>query len=153
MHEKDRIAAELRKAFDGNAWHGPALSELLGDISAADAAARPIENAHTIWEIVLHIAAWENVVRARLEGKTLDEPAEGDWPPANGSNERAWNTARKRLNDAQAGLVEVVNKLSDPQLEQLAPGTSRTLYETLHGAVQHNLYHAGQIALLKRALA
>lgn len=152
MQETNRIAAELKKAFAGNAWHGPALSELLNDVSAEDAAARSVPAAHTICEIVLHIAAWENVVRARLEGKILDEPIEGDWPPVEASNVQSWNSARKRLADAHSELLAAVNKLKDSQLDNLAPGTQRTLYETLHGVIQHNLYHGGQIALLKRAL-
>jgi uncharacterized damage-inducible protein DinB len=153
MQERDRIAAELKKAFDGNAWHGPALTETLSGVSARDASARPVGNAHTIWEIVLHIAAWENVVRSRVKGRALAEPAEGDWPDVAGEDEQSWQLARERLSRAQSDLLATIAKLDDAQLDELAPGTDRTLYETLHGVVQHNLYHAGQIAVLRKALS
>ncbi|HTS08685.1 MAG TPA: DinB family protein, partial [Candidatus Eisenbacteria bacterium] len=67
--EATRIADQLRRAFDGSAWHGPALLEILADVDAAAAAARPIANVHSIWELVLHIAAWDGAGLRRLAGK------------------------------------------------------------------------------------
>ena len=152
MQETNRIAGELEKAVEGNAWHGPALNELLKGVSAPQAAARPIGNAHTIREIVLHIAAWENVVRGRIEGRVVDEPDEGDWPDVNGTDETAWARAREQLKSAQEKLLAAISKLSDERLSDKAPGSDRTIYETLHGVIQHNLYHAGQIAILKKGV-
>ncbi len=93
MTEVARIADQLRRAFRGKAWHGPALRELLADVSAERAAARPIPNAHTIWEIVLHLAAWDDAVLRRLEGRRTDVPDEGDWPPVREVGEAAWGRA------------------------------------------------------------
>src|ERR1043165_1257515 len=81
MSEATSIADELKEIHNGNAWHGPSLQESLAGLTAEQAAARPIPNAHSIWEIVAHIGAWENVIRQRLEGKSLTQPEEGGFPP------------------------------------------------------------------------
>jgi uncharacterized damage-inducible protein DinB len=67
--EAARIADQLRRAFDGSAWHGPALLELLEDVNAATAAAKPLAKVHSIWELVLHIAVWDGVALRRLSGE------------------------------------------------------------------------------------
>ncbi|HEV2884620.1 MAG TPA: hypothetical protein VGW36_07165, partial [Pyrinomonadaceae bacterium] len=59
MKENERIAGQYEKAFEGGAWHGPSVLELVRDISAAESAAHPISEAHSIWELALHIEAWE----------------------------------------------------------------------------------------------
>jgi len=66
--EVRRIQRQLEHTFNGPAWHGPALLELLADVNAGKAAARPIAGAHSIWELVLHIAAWDKAVARRLAG-------------------------------------------------------------------------------------
>jgi hypothetical protein len=65
--ETDRIAGQLHGAYRGPAWHGPSLKAILSDVTAERAALRPIGNAHSIWEIVLHITAWMRIARERLE--------------------------------------------------------------------------------------
>ena len=66
MTETFRLADQIRRAFEGNAWHGDSVLELLAGMSARTAAVRPIKNAHTIWEILPHIAAWDDAVRRRI---------------------------------------------------------------------------------------
>jgi len=68
MEETKRIADQLQRAFEGEAWHGPSLRELLAEVSAEKAASRPLALAHNIWEIVLHVAAWHGGVKRRLDG-------------------------------------------------------------------------------------
>lgn len=67
-----RIADQLKRAFEGEAWHGPALLEILGDVDGSKAARRPIADAHTIWELTLHVAGWDGVVVRRLRASTLE---------------------------------------------------------------------------------
>ena len=78
--EVERIRDQFRRAFDGEAWHGPSVLQLLNGITAEQAAAHPIPGAHSIWELVLHVAAWRGAVAARLGGKSPDLPDVGDWP-------------------------------------------------------------------------
>jgi hypothetical protein len=68
IEENVRIADQLKRAFEGDAWHGPAVLEVLQGVTARAAASKPIPGAHSIWELVLHIAAWDGVIRRRMEG-------------------------------------------------------------------------------------
>ena len=151
MSEIANIVDEAKKAYAGNAWHGPALLEILSDVSAAQAAAKPLPAAHSIWEIVLHIAGWQGVASHRAKGEPLAEPLMGDWPPVTDQSPEAWEKALANLGSAQQELIKQISSLPEPALKQTAPGTDYSVYFMLHGVIQHTLYHAGQIALLKRA--
>jgi uncharacterized damage-inducible protein DinB len=152
MSEVQRIVEELRQAFEGPAWHGPAVRALLAEVSAEKAAARPLAHAHSIWEIVLHIATWEDVVRRRLAGEVIgDLPDDQDWPPVGDTNAEAWQRTLQHLEHTNRTLREAVAKLDDIRLAEDVPGKNHSVYVMLHGIIQHDLYHAGQIALLRRA--
>src|SRR5215208_2770498 len=97
MKEIKGVADQLKRAYEGGAWHGPSIKEILADVTATQAASHPIPGTHSIWEIVLHIAAWEGVVRSRLEGDYLEEPAEGDWPAVEDGSEASWKEALAKL--------------------------------------------------------
>src|SRR5579859_8084280 len=84
------IADQLRRAFYGEAWHGPALIELLADVDACTAAARPLANAHSIWELVLHVAAWDNAAIIRLDGEKCQPTGSDNFPPVSKPTEAAW---------------------------------------------------------------
>ncbi|HEV8486831.1 MAG TPA: DinB family protein [Blastocatellia bacterium] len=151
MNEIANIVDEATKAYEGNAWHGPALKELLSDVSAAQAAAKPLPAAHSIWEIVLHIAGWQGVASQRLKGESVAEPMFGDWPAVTDKSPESWEKALTRLGSAQDELITQISRLSESALQETAAGTDYSVYFMLHGVIQHTLYHAGQIALLKRA--
>lgn len=159
MPETKRIADQLQRAFTGPAWHGPSLMEALSDVTAAQAFAQPIPNAHSIWQLVLHIAAWMDAVRERIEDGPVREPADGDWPEINDASEAGWQSTLTLLAQRQQALLNVIANLTDEQLKKRLgdahdpPSASGySAYYNLHGAIQHNLYHAGQIVLLKKLL-
>ncbi len=159
MPEPIRLANQLQLALNGDAWHGPPLAELLSDVTAAEAAAYPIPGAHSIWEITLHINAWLREVHRRLGGKAPGQPEEGDWPVPGEVTPAKWNLARKTVQSTGAELVAAIRATAERKLDEVvgderdAPlGTGVTYYTTLHGVIEHTLYHAGQIALLKRAV-
>jgi len=151
MNECQRIADQLRRAMEGDAWHGPALRELLQGVSPEVAAGRPIPGLHSIWEIVLHIAAWTEVVRRRLHGDPTRLTPDEDWPAVAAPTEQAWKAALDRLAQAQRALVDELASLSPDRLDEPIVAGMSSIYVTLHGVVQHHLYHAGQIAMLKKA--
>jgi uncharacterized damage-inducible protein DinB len=153
MSEAARIADQLRRAFDGEAWHGDSLFEILEGVSAKQAAARPIGNAHSIWELVLHIAAWDGVVLRRLGGVEVTLSDAENFPPVKDASETAWRKALAQVRRVHEELIEAVSVLPDSRLDEVVPGKEGahyTFYYMLHGVVQHELYHAGQIALLKK---
>jgi uncharacterized damage-inducible protein DinB len=156
--EITRIVDELQREHDGDPWHGTPLMRLLADVDHRRAAARPLPAGHTIWELVLHIAAWKNETRRRIGGAPAGEPVEGDWPRPAGDDAGSWRQALDALADAHRALIAAVRQLPEPQL--FAPindprdretGAGVSHYVLLHGIVQHDVYHAGQIALLKKA--
>jgi uncharacterized damage-inducible protein DinB len=150
QHEAVRIADQLRRAFDGSAWHGPGLMELLEDVDAATAAAKPVPTAHSIWELVLHIAVWDDAGLHRLAGQKWQPTGDLNFPPATRSTEAAWRKAVAQTKRTHNKLVKTVAALPDSRLGDRVPGKRYDFYHMLHGIAQHELYHAGQIAILKK---
>ena len=154
MTEIERILDQLKRAYEGNAWHGPSVRELLDGVNAEQAHARPLGNGHTIYELVRHIAVWEDVGRRRLQGDPADveisSPA--DWPPPNDTSEEAWEQAKAALDRGHLELVEAISKVAESRLDEPVYEGKSSVYVTLHGVIQHDLYHAGQIAILKKGL-
>ncbi|GAA4048890.1 hypothetical protein GCM10022409_39300 [Hymenobacter glaciei] len=162
MPEIPRLLDQLRHAFDGEPWCGPSLLTNLEGVTAAQAAQYPIKNAHSIWEIVLHVASWTAIVRRRLAGnKPLQPGAAEDWPALpNNLAETDWQAALAALHKAQQQLLAFVETLPENELDRVIgatfeppQGNSYTAYQMLHGVAQHYLYHAGQIVLLRKLLA
>lgn len=148
-NEAQRIADQLKRAFDGQAWHGPSLKEALEGVAVEQALARPIAGAHTIWELVAHIAGWEGVVARRLSGEAISEPAEGNFPEAPASAD--WDELVKRAFEQHDKLVEQMAALTEDDLRKRIDEKPYPAWFMAHGAVAHVAYHVGQIVLLKRA--
>jgi uncharacterized damage-inducible protein DinB len=150
--EVDRIVDQLERAFEGDAWHGSSISEILADIQCEVAAARPLPDAHSIWEIVLHTIVWQRTVRERLQGKPIRElPDHEDWPPVSDTSCEAWEETIRDLRTEYELLRDEARGWHDHDLGQTFEGQRYTVYQMLHGVIQHGLYHAGQIAVLKKA--
>src|ERR1700752_3204616 len=151
--EISRIIDELRREHEDDPWHGSPLSAILEGIDAARAAARPIPGAHSIWEIVLHMTSWKNETARRIRGAVACMPIEGDWPEVGAPTEERWQSALDRLETSHEGVVAGVKVLPESKLYEptndtrSAPlGTGVSHYVLLHGIVQHDVYHSGQIA-------
>jgi uncharacterized damage-inducible protein DinB len=154
MSECKRLADQIRRAFAGDAWHGDSVLEILSGVKAPTAAARPIKNAHTIWELVLHIAAWDDAVRRRAEGSVVSLSTRQNFPPVTNTSEAAWRKAVAHLTQTHEQLVKTVDAFPDARLQEQVQGKSPAYYTFFYmfaGIVQHELYHAGQIVLLKKS--
>jgi uncharacterized damage-inducible protein DinB len=154
MTEMERILDQLKRAFEGNAWHGPSVREALAGVTASQAHARPLANAHSIWELVQHVAVWEDVGHRRLAGDRaqIEISSPADWPPANDTSEAAWEQAKAVLDRGHEALRAAITRVDESRLDEPILEGMSTVYVTLHGVIQHDLYHAGQIAMLKKAL-
>ncbi|HXC71846.1 MAG TPA: DinB family protein [Pyrinomonadaceae bacterium] len=154
--EVERIRDQFHRAFEGEAWHGPSVLKLLEGITAQQAGAHPIAGAHSIWELTLHIAAWERACKRRLEGDPAQLSDQEDWRPINDTSEAAWESTKQHLIDNHRELLNAIAKVDDARLNEPIMKDPNipfsSVYVTLHGGVQHDLYHAGQIAMLKKAL-
>jgi uncharacterized damage-inducible protein DinB len=151
MSEISFIVDQLKLAFDGEAWHGPALMEILDGVNAKTAAARPLGKAHSIWELVLHISAWEKVVERRIHRQTMTLTDEQNFGHVARETEEAWQETIRTLRQNHSELIDSFSKMESSRLDEKVPGKDYDMRFMLTGAVQHVAYHAGQIALLKRA--
>jgi uncharacterized damage-inducible protein DinB len=151
MAEIDRIVDQLERAFNGDAWHGDPLMKILDGITASQAAAHPIAGAHSIWEIVNHLRAWKPAVEQRLSGKIVELTGDKDWPPVTDTSDSAWRNSVSDLRNRHESFLKAVRAFPKNKLSENAPNRDHSFYVLLHGMVQHDLYHAGQIAILKKA--
>jgi uncharacterized damage-inducible protein DinB len=176
MKEVRRVVDLIASVEHGDPWHGPSTREVLHGVTAEEAAERPIPNAHTIWEIVLHLTVWAREVRRRVLGGEAAIPGEGDWPEAPGPahpagaggapsaavpapSEGAWAASLADLAAAHATLLATLDDFPAGKLDErygtrrdqpLGAGT--TYGAMLYGVALHDAYHTGQIALLKKAM-
>jgi uncharacterized damage-inducible protein DinB len=153
--ESLRIADQLRRAFSGDPWHGSPLLDLLAGITAEKARARPLPSVHSIGELVVHIDVYLQVAFEATRGVPAPKlyGTEKDWPAPHEDSEAAWIAAQDRLFRNAEKLAETIEKFDDARLQAIVPGRSYDFYYLFHGIVQHSLYHAGQIAMLKKALS
>ncbi|HEU6451517.1 MAG TPA: DinB family protein [Gemmatimonadaceae bacterium] len=152
--EINRLEDQLRRTLEGEAWHGPSVLELLAGVSAAQAASHPIAGAHSIWELVLHIRTDYDLVLRRMAGDGRQLSAGEDWPACPAPTEENWRKSVQDLELMNRKMRQAVLDFPAERLDEpLVPEVSYTAYTQFIGVTQHHLYHAGQIALLKRALA
>ena len=159
MSRAKRLAGQIERTVTGPMWHGPALIDVLEGVTADLARNRPVPGAHSIWELVLHVTAWAEIARQRVNGQATGDPApEQNWPPVSASDPTSgsdpggdWALAVERLGESHRHLAADTRQLDDERLDALVPGLDHTVSVLLHGVVEHGTYHGGQIALLRRA--
>ena len=160
MAELSFLIDQLRRIYEGEAWHGPSLRDALSGLSATQAAARPLPHSHSIGELTHHVTAWIGEVTRRLQGGPPAMPVDGDFPPPGTSlTETEWSALLARLAERQASLLAAAAAFGSDRLGEKigatvsAPlGTGVSYRGMLYGLVQHTAYHAGQIMLLRRAI-
>jgi uncharacterized damage-inducible protein DinB len=151
--ELSRLEEQLRRALEGEAWHGPSILEILEGVSAERAAAHPIAGAHSIWELVLHLRSDYDLVLRRLGGDGTQLTESEGWPPVPEPSAENWSDAIRLLKQRNEDLRHAIRSFPVERLDQpLVPEVPYTAYTQLMGVTQHHLYHAGQMALLKKLL-
>jgi uncharacterized damage-inducible protein DinB len=152
MEEIEAIVDELQRAFKCDAWHGPALLETLEPVDASLATKRPIAGVHSVWEIVVHVSAWKRHVTRRLTSSSeVRVGDEEDWRQVGEQTVERWHDLLKTLRTSHLQLIETIRKFAPSKLDETVPGKDYSFRVMLHGCVQHDVYHAGQISLLTRA--
>lgn len=152
MSELSTAKAILRSAASGPAWHGPSVAQLLEGVTAECAATTPIPNVHSIWELLLHMDAWQVFALRLCEGDRVPM-LEGDdnWPPVKDRSDAEWDAAKASFMEHAHAIGECIATWDDAKLREPVPGAEFPFKVLLHGVAHHNLYHAGQIAILKKA--
>ena len=151
VNEVIRLTDQLERGFRGDAWHGPPLRSLLTGVDAAVASERQMSGVHSIWELTTHVTFWMDVVRRRLAGEVVSLQDGDDWAVIDTRTSFRWRDALAALDASHERLLAAVSELSPQDLERVVPDMGYTNYVMLHGVLQHNIYHAGQIAMLVKA--
>jgi uncharacterized damage-inducible protein DinB len=155
MHnELNRLYVQLEKSLEGDAWHGPSVLETLEGVTVEQATSHPIAGAHSIWELVLHLCGTYGLVLRRIssDGRQLTESE--DWPSVTEPTAEKWSDSIRVLKQLNDDLRQAIRSFPVEHLDQpLVSEVPYTAYTQFIGITQHDLYHAGQIALLKKALS
>ena len=154
--ECEQIADQLFSTLKGEAWYGDSVQEILEGVTCEQALSHPIPSAHSIWELVHHVDAWSKFAYGAVQGISIpgwpNMPQEQDFPPVIDKDDRAWQQAVRSLFANHLKLVEAIKGFGDSRLEATVPGRPYKFYRLFQSTTQHAVYHAGQIALLKKAL-
>jgi uncharacterized damage-inducible protein DinB len=151
--ELQRLEEQLERALEGEAWHGPSVLEVLEGVSAHQAAAHPVAGAHSIWELVLHLCSDYDLVLRRLGGDGRQLTESEDWPIVPEPSAENWSESVRKLKQLNAELRRAIGSFPRERLDEpLVPEAPYTAYTQFIGVTQHHLYHAGQMALLRKAL-
>jgi uncharacterized damage-inducible protein DinB len=142
----ERLLEQINAVYGGPAWHGPALRDLLDGVSEEQAQAHPVGAAHSIIELLAHIRVWMEVAARRIGGEVIASRGVQSWPQLGSFADEV-----AALERAQGRFADAVARLGTDDLDKNVPGKKHTIYAEVHGVLQHNTYHAGQIALLKKA--
>jgi len=148
----EQVELLVRQAYREKAWHGPNLRSSLRGVGVEEAVWRPASGRHSIWELVLHCAYWKQRVIARVTGTRESLPRKGtDWleVPAR-ADAAAWRADVRLLDEVHARLQSMVSALDARALSRKCPGRSRTRESELVGIAFHDVYHAGQVRLIRR---
>jgi len=152
VSEIQRLAGQIRRGYHGPAWHGPAIVELLRDVTAEEAAARPIAGSHSIWELTTHLKSWSEFVLGRLRGASGEVEEAQNFPQPAAASPDAWSQTLEELDGVKRELLSDVEHLAIERLDEPVAGRDYELDVLLRGVVEHDAYHGGQIAILKNAL-
>jgi hypothetical protein len=160
VDEMARIADQLERIFDGDPWYGPSTLEVLRGLAADEAAHRPIPQAHTIWEIALHLASWNREVARRLRTGAARDPEDGDWPEMPEPSPENWRWTVERVEASYRELIAQARRFPAARLDETVGeerdrplGSGVSFYVHLHGIVQHCAAHTAQMSLLRKAAA
>jgi len=154
MNEIHRIVDQLQRAHDGEPWYGDPLMIILDGVTAKVAADRS-RSAHSIWELLTHITVWQQEGARRLRDRNYRKLShEEDWPAITDTSEQAWKNTVQALVSAHHDLIAALRQFDPTSLDQTVSGSpNQSYYLVLHGVIQHTIYHAAQIALLKKQAA
>jgi uncharacterized damage-inducible protein DinB len=158
MDKKDellRIIDQFNLIYESDeAWHGPSVVQVLGEVSWQMANEKIMPNTHSIAELVYHITTWRIFVVKRLMGDTeFDVTKALDWKTFPIFDEFEWEALQMELSLSQQELISALeNKEDDEFLDEIVAGREYDFYTMLQGILQHDLYHIGQISIIKKGL-
>jgi uncharacterized damage-inducible protein DinB len=152
VNELQQILEQYDQTMTDEAWYGDPVWKILDGVDAHCAAAQSIPGTHTIWQLVMHMAFWEDVAARRFSGPVTPDEA-GNFPPTPAADEAAWRKTLDEFRASNQAFRAALSRLDPTRLSENTPGGQRSFRYVMVGVLQHDIYHAGQIALLKKAYA
>lgn len=152
MTERDRIKKLFRDLYSGDPWIDVTLDGTLQNIEAEKAAKKISAERNSIWQIVNHLISWRQNVLRRLEGEEIITPQNNYFEPVNDTSEEAWHSTLAKLEDTQRQWVSFLENFDEGRFSRVYADSHTTYYELIHGILQHDAYHLGQIVLLSKML-
>lgn len=150
MTERDRIKSLFEKLYHGDPWLDLNMVTELQDVTAAQAAKRALPDCNTIWEIVNHQISWRQNVLRRVHSEVIQTPSNNFIEPIQDTSAKAWSDTLRRLGETQNAWLDFLTSMDEATFDDEYPVNRLTYYEHIHGILQHDAYHLGQIVLLKK---
>ena len=153
MKTGEKLTHQLQEVLSGEPWYGPSIYDILAHVTFESAYERPLPAAHTVTEIILHMLSWTEEVMDRLNGMAASStPSSGDWPEPGVPDEQKWQLWIDDLKLANVNLLKIISDFPEEQWPEPTNDTryeqAATYQELVEGFIQHQVYHAGQIAIL-----
>ncbi len=155
MRRVEQLLAVIDQAYNRRSWHGTNLRGAIRGLTAGEAGWRPAPGRHNVWEITVHAAYWKYAVWRRLAGEARRSfPLKGsNWfPRGDDADQTAWKADVALLDRMHRDLRQAIARLNDRALDKTPRGSTVTNFALISGVAAHDLYHAGQIQLLKRLM-
>ena len=152
MSESIRISNLYQSIYNGNPWLEVTLAHTLENVTAEQAYRKINPNLNTIWEIVNHLIQWRRNILRRVEGETVLTPDHNYFVPILDPSEAAWEQSLQSLAKSQELWNAFFESFDDADLAKIYVNNGHTFYEHIHGIIQHDVYHLGQIVILKKLL-
>lgn len=148
--EKERIIALFENLFNGDPWIDVTIMATLQKLSGSQAAAKVLPDCNSIWEIVNHMISWRKNVLQRIQGKILTTPSNNYFEMVDDTSQDAWLKTLESFQQTQKEWIDYLEKLNIEVLQTTYPSNGMTYFEHIHGILQHDAYHLGQIVLLSK---
>ncbi|REH01136.1 DinB family protein [Flavobacterium aquicola] len=152
MLESKRISKLYQSIYNGNPWLEVTLENTLKDVTAEQAYRKINPNLNTIWEIVHHLIQWRKNILRRVQGETIITPDHNYFVPIIDPSEVAWAQSLQTLAKSQESWNAFFEEFDDADFDKIYVNNNHTYYEHIHGIIQHDTYHLGQIVILKKML-
>lgn len=150
MKEAERIKKLFEDLYNGSPWIDVTIMDTLKNISAKQAAAKITPERNSIWQIVNHIIAWRENVLFRVQGNEVTTPNNNYFTQLENTSETEWQKALERLAHSQEQWVRFLENFDETQFDKIYPPNNMSYYKHIHGILQHDAYHLGQIVLLSK---
>ena len=152
MNETKNIASLFENLYNGDPWIDVTLKQTLSGITAKDAAAHPLDKCNSIWQLVNHLISWRLNVLRRVQGEVITTPGNNYIREIADTTDATWEETLKKLEYSQEKWLAFLKSFKSADFSKVYPNNQMNYYEHIHGIIQHDAYHLGQIVILAKCL-